>query len=259
MNHTNSTKLKAAIKVLLGALLLCSLIFAVRNSRHASVNSEKHEQTQGNPAVTGPSASTASTSIAQEAAKTPISAAIDTASAEKTKAVETGCFLANYHHKELTGHKNPKDCALHKNYIHLKATGLNTKSVCVRLNGTPVAYEFVQEKGSTGISGIMLGAIAGPDSKISVRYCLGVKKCNEECKIPNDEFMDAIGGTNPDADSKVPVVKWDPTDAASESDAVAEVDSELQKELTDADLSVFEGWIGNDEAISCKERLAQKN
>ena len=141
----------------------------------------------------------------------------------------------------------------------MNATGLNTKSVCVRLNGTPVTYEFVQEKGKAGISGIMLGPIAGPESKISVRYCLGVKKCNEECKIPHDEFMDAIGGTNPDADLKIPVVKWDPTDAAADNDAVAEVDADLQKELSDADITVFEGWIGNDEAISCKERLAQKN
>ena len=253
MKDNKSSQLKAAVKILLGVLLICALIFAFKNGHRATTATA--ESSRNAPAKDLPVAAVPAQSQIQAVAIN------DSQLIQKGKPTDSGCFLATYHHKELPGHKTHKECALHKNYIHLSAVDANLKSVCVRLNGTPVSYEFVQEKKTKGVSGIMLGPIAGPDSKISVRYCLGIKKCADDCKIPQDEFMDAIGGTDKDADPRMPIVKWDPTDqTASDSDAVAELDSDLQKELSDADLSVFEGWIGNDEAVSCsKEHLAQKN
>ncbi|MBC7691508.1 MAG: hypothetical protein H7222_07040, partial [Methylotenera sp.] len=160
------------------------------------------------------------------------------------------CYVVNFKHKASSHHKTRQACAQHRNFLKLTDSTINLKSVCVRVDGIPVAYEQVKEKGKSEVSGLMLAGIAGPDSKISLKYCINKHDCNEDCKVPKDEFMDAIGGTDPAENGKVAVVRWDPSDAENDRDVVAEMDSEIKKELSES--AVFADWVGNAEASECK-------
>src|SRR5207245_943996 len=96
----------------------------------------------------------------------------------------------SFHHKTLASHPNEESCSHHKNLIRIKNPGFTSKSLCIRVNNTPVHFSAVKGKKNEFI----IGPIAGPNAKITARYCVGKMKCSEDCTIPKDEFMDAIGG-----------------------------------------------------------------
>lgn len=175
--------------------------------------------------------------------------------------VDTGCFLVTLTHKPLPEHKNRQHCSRHRNYVRLGDSSINLKSLCVRVDSVPVRYELVEKKNKKGIQGLMISSGAGPNSKITVRYCIGKKSCPEtktECAVPKDDFLDAIGGSDPEEDTRIRIVKWDPNDASQDVDVAASIEADLKKELADAEPGVFDEWIGTSEAASCRQRVANK-
>ncbi len=169
---------------------------------------------------------------------------------------EPACYTVTYTHKAAAGHKNMDECSQHRNLIKLGDSKVSLKSVCVRVDGTPVKFDWVK-------SSILLGPVAGPNTKISVRYCQPKAKdtCADDCKLPKDDFMAALGGD----DEKIAkhqakngkMAKWDPSDAQEDSDVAAQVDSEMQKELADGiDLATFEGWKDSAPAQVCSRSVA---
>ncbi len=172
-------------------------------------------------------------------------------SSEKVAPPARECFTVTYHHKKLGDHADGEICSLHKNLVKLKHPKVNFKSLCVKVNGTPVKYE--KTKG-----GVLVAAIAGPNAKITARYCLDQANCSDECKIPRDEFMDAIGGAEDEVahvgakKGKKKSAKWDPNDKSEDADISAEFDGELARELAGGgNLNVFDGWVEETESPAC--------
>ena len=177
------------------------------------------------------------------------------ASAPAAVAPDT-CFVATYQRdKESKAFVDNEEWAQQRNLVHLAKNEVNKDSVCVRVNGTAVKHEWTAK-------GVVFGPVAGPGAKITVRYCMGKEQCKEECKIPKDDFMAALG-TEDDSDSKGDAKakpkskagRW----AASEggADVGTTVEAEMAKELADqADLVVFDGWSGKGEHPACTRRVA---
>jgi hypothetical protein len=161
------------------------------------------------------------------------------------------CFAETFHHKNLPGHNSDEACSHHRNVISLKHTDANVASLCVRVNGTPVKFEKVKGHRDQ----VMIGHIAGPNAKIVATYCVGKNRCDEECKIPKDEFMDAIGGSD---EENAVVGHWDSADAGDSA-----LNDKLKKELASLDetaptvsSSVFKDWIEDSEVPACGFKAA---
>ena len=149
---------------------------------------------------------------------------------------ENVCFTVNYKHKPTDGHKNIDDCSTHKNVIDFKTNkthpDISSKNVCIRVDETPVKFETIKSKW-------IIGPIAGPSSVISVRYCPA--KIIQDCNIPKDSFIDAIGG---EQENDAKTVNWD---GSKEANKDIEVDSELGSEIypegtNSSGLTLFDGW-----------------
>lgn len=172
-------------------------------------------------------------------------------------AVES-CFNLAFHHKTASGHTDSDACSSHRNVLRIKNADLNKKSLCVRVDGVPVKYELTQDKKDTLAT---LGPIAGPASKITVRYCVGKATCKEDCTIPKDEFMEAIGGDDADSHKEArrgPAVKWDSHDNEKDGEVSEELEGEIERELaSEKHLTVFDGWIQDSETAACS-KLAQQ-
>lgn len=95
---------------------------------------------------------------------------------------QPGCYTVEFRHKH-SGKTSAQACSRHRNEIALtpKAT-----AVCVQVDGAPV--EFKREGGKVAFAGI-----AGPDSIVGIRYCIGKPKCDDPCRGTKDPFMAAIG------------------------------------------------------------------
>jgi hypothetical protein len=156
----------------------------------------------------------------------------------------TGCYTTNFKHQRLKGHSNRESCGRHKNIIplaELRARG-DLNGICVRVDGTPV--KFMREK-----SLLVVGPVAGPDSIVSVQYCVGKSTCTGECSVHEDSFMSAIGVVAGDAEEEA---RWDPSDKNSDSDVTLALDGELKRELNDeVELSAFKGWLQISESSGC--------
>ena len=99
----------------------------------------------------------------------------------------------------MASHGDEESCSHHKNMLKLTQPAdlrMNAASVCVRVNGTPVHYLTVKGHADE----LLFGSVAGPKSKVTVRYCTGkAQGCTkEDCTVPKDEFMEAIGGAEGD-------------------------------------------------------------
>ncbi|MCM2322936.1 MAG: hypothetical protein NDJ90_06705 [Oligoflexia bacterium] len=158
-----------------------------------------------------------------------------------------GCVTLVFHHKKQTGHTDEEACSQHKNLIKLPHA--NPTSLCVRVNKTPVRFQQIAGKPNE----ILVAAIAGPRSEITARYCFGKATCQEDCTIPKDEFMDAIGGS--DSDKLAGAGQWD--NGAKEADVNAHLDAEMKRELDNLDRhvrgdnGVFNGWLSGAPAAAC--------
>ncbi|OFZ78759.1 MAG: hypothetical protein A2583_09825 [Bdellovibrionales bacterium RIFOXYD1_FULL_53_11] len=159
------------------------------------------------------------------------------------------CFSLSFSHIKTKGHASDEECSRHRNMIVLPHPGIHIKSLCVKIDGTPVRSQISQGRESTKIT---IGPIAGPSAIITADYCLGSVKCNADCRIPKDEFMEALGASEDDGAShatipktraRKPAAKWDKDDATPETDLAAEIGGDVMKELADdSDLGVFDGW-----------------
>ena len=162
------------------------------------------------------------------------------------------CFTVTYKHKRTFGHTTDEECSTHTNSITLKHSDVNANSVCIKVNGRPVSFKNTKNKTNE----IIIGAIAGPGAVITARYCTGQYNCTEECKVPKDEFMDAIGGGNEASGLKSGIGHWEP------SDVKENLGEKLRKELAAFDepdtkfseVSAFTGWTSeSDDALpACK-------
>lgn len=154
------------------------------------------------------------------------------------KPAEPECFNASFRHKKTPGHTHNEDCSRHKNIVKLSHAGVNAQSLCVRVNGRPVAFQRLKN------SEIQIGALAGPDALITVRYCLGKVKCAEDCKVPRDEFMEAIGALGEESEN---VGKWDSSDGHARDLASARADAEIRKEMAEMEdgVDVFKDWLSD--------------
>ena len=174
----------------------------------------------------------------------PIPSGTPKAAAEVKKEPEPECFSIAFRHKKVGGHSSNEDCSHHKNLLRLKHKNVNPAAICVRVNARPVAFK--QVKGAA--SDLLIGSIAGPEAKILVSYCVNKARCNDECKVPRDEFMDAIGGSE---EESAKAGKWDSGDANARDVASAKMDAEIRKEMADIDAEedVFADWIGDAETV----------
>lgn len=170
------------------------------------------------------------------------------------------CYTVTYRHKSLSSHSDEETCSHHKNWLKLKHKDVNAKSVCVRVNGTPVHYLSVKGHADE----LIFGSIAGPKSKVTVRYCTGkMAKCEQElaaqeCAVPKDEFMEAIGGSEgKGGDARLG--QWDPSNPSErEADVMAKLDGEVKKELeTNDELNgrapegkMFKDWLADADSIT---------
>lgn len=170
------------------------------------------------------------------------------------------CVTITYHHKPTPTHNDEEACSHHKNMLKLSKLGdarIAAQTVCVRVNGTPVHYLTVKGHPDE----LIFGSVAGPKSKVTVRYCTGkAQGCvKEDCTVPKDEFMEAIGGGD-SGEQAAKLGQWDPdAPAAKEADVMAKLDGEVKKELeTNDDLNgrapageIFKDWIGETETAAC--------
>lgn len=179
------------------------------------------------------------------------------------KPVDT-CVTVAFRHKALPGHSDEEACSSHKNHIKLPHENIKQDSLCVRVNGTPVHY--VSVKGHS--DEIVIGAIAGPKAKVTVKYCVGKATCAqvEDCSIPKDEFMEAIGGNEGNESKNARLGQWDPAHPSEkEADVLAKLDGDVKRELaTNDDLNgrsnkgeIFKDWISEDPTPACGIRQAK--
>jgi hypothetical protein len=203
--------------------------------------------TVSTPVATGPKVST-------PAVKTPPAPAKTVAKAPKPLAPEKLCYKMTYHHKAVPGHSDRESCSAHKNFIKLTQNDVNLKSMCLRVDNVPVKYSVVKTKKGKQVIGFMIEPVAGPNSIITANFCQGKMTCKEDCKIPKDSFMDAIGGddNNAKAGENVQIVQWDPTEKGTDKDVSAQLEAELKKELAGTSgLKVFEDWVNDNQSLSC--------
>jgi hypothetical protein len=164
-----------------------------------------------------------------------------------------------YHHKNMSSHTDEESCSHHKNLLKIASTKIAPQNVCVRVNGTPVHYLTVKGRPDE----LIFGAVAGPKTKVTAQYCLGSSahcaRFKEDCSVPKDEFMEAIGGGN-GGSQDARLGQWDPKSPSDqEADVMAKLDGEVKKELeTNDDLNgrapageMFKEWIVDNETTAC--------
>jgi len=117
---------------------------------------------------------------------------------ESRPEVRSGCFLAKFEHHRMRGHTTREECSRHQNEIVLsQESGVfrafqEKTPVCVKLNGTPLEFE---KKGNR----IVFANVAGPDSVVTIQYCLGGSKGTDTCAPKKDAFLSAVGADEDDA------------------------------------------------------------
>ena len=182
------------------------------------------------------------------------------AAGAKTEPTPT-CFIVAYHHKPLPGHSDDESCSHHKNLIRLKHANVNSASVCMRVNGVPVKFERVAGRSDE----VVIGGVAGPHAAITARYCVGHVTCNEDCTIPKDEFMDALGGGTESDVTLAANAQWEAEDAKAAA-ADSKLNQDLKKELSEFDEPApagneekgarkpFADWISENETPTCEKQ-----
>ncbi len=158
---------------------------------------------------------------------------------------EKPCFTVTFKTKSNA-------CMHHRNLLRLEHANVNAKSLCVRVDGTPIRYQAVpQSKNGKGHLALLIGPVSGPQAKVTATFCEDKEKCKETCTVPKDEFMEAIGGDLSDGQVHA---KWDPDDAENDNDVSQELDDDIKRELaSNGDLATFEGWTASDSAPACRD------
>ncbi len=158
-----------------------------------------------------------------------------------------GCFMNTYFHKKMQSHADGEACLAHSNVISLKTLNqslgsvekINSESICIAVNGAIVKFTKIHGKEDE----VIFGPVAGPNSKVTARFCLGKSNYIGKCVIKKDEFMNALGV---DEEGSKSTIGWDGEREGSKEDA--ELDSEMHtldkyKEGASPKNIIFDGWI----------------
>lgn len=213
--------------------------------RSAQTGSVSSTQGSGNLSSLAPSVGSA----AKESETAPVAL---TPSAPE---VTDGCVTVAFQRKRNAGCTSDEGCTQMRNLIRIKHE--NPKSVCIRVNGTPVKFETVKGKSNE----FMIGNVAGLKAEITARYCVGKANCGENCVVPKDDFMDSIGGGENFAPAPAQIAGWDSEKADKDADVGAHLDAEMKKELDRLDApeqtaQVFQDWIRGSENPACGMKQA---
>jgi hypothetical protein len=168
---------------------------------------------------------------------------------------ENRCFVATFHHKDLSSHRDGEQCLQHKNWISLADRPINPKTICVKVNGTPVEFRF----GDAEKSAILIGAVAGPSAEITVHYCVGKRTCPTKCEIPKDNFLSSLGGDEPANAQRHQTLKGNRGLVAEE----VELDRELAQLDQDIagdgqNLFIFKEWNRVHQEFACETAPADQ-
>ncbi len=165
---------------------------------------------------------------------------------------ESACYNVTYRHRPTAGHLSREKCGEHANLIQLSLresrARLNSASICVRLDGTPVPFERVRDT-------LWVGPLAGPNSVIQVHYCLGRARCADPCTVAPDSFLATLGVR----DHGVPgEAQWDPDDGEASPDVTADLEAEFAEPGPGAPgLALFKDWEATRPAMGCGQRIAR--
>lgn len=282
----NHSKQKLITLGVLGFLAVSGGIYLVSKNRGSQPQSSDVVGTVNNPsqpaAVVGPVVARGKNSIGGAnsglavgtggtlplpgAASLPSTPSLEVASVVPATPALDQCVTITYQHKSSAAHEDEESCSHHKNMLKmpdLDGKKIAANSVCVRVNGTPVHYLTVKGRPAE----LIFGSVAGPKSKVTVRYCTGLAQgcAKEECNVPKDEFMEAIGGSDGKG-SNAKLGQWDPSaPSGKEADVMAKLDATIKHELeTNDDLNgrapagaLFKDWIGQAETAVCGTQQAR--
>lgn len=173
-----------------------------------------------------------------------------TAQAKKEEAPRPAapqCFSQTFRHQALKSHQDGEACLHHQNEIQVAHARFNTQSLCVRVNGTPVYHKRVGKNSGR----VRLAAVAGPDSVISVSYCLTKTKCTSDCKIPKDPFMESLGGAAEVELSKKNLTAEEIQLEKEMKGFTSELDSNSQK-------NIFKNWVSTQPVSHCKSHSTKR-
>ncbi len=101
------------------------------------------------------------------------------------------CWVREYRHKANSRALPIDEFLEHLNAFPLERPDIQPKSICVKVDGTPVDF-VVSSRGQK--KEIVIGPVVGPESIIRVSYCTGSARCGEACAKPARRFMDELTG-----------------------------------------------------------------
>ncbi len=167
------------------------------------------------------------------------------------ESLKVGCFTVRYSHKKIPSHSDAETCMEHENEINLRSSSpdqINSKSICAFVEGKTVPFRPTPSDPSR----IIIGAIAGPQSRITVRYCLGRSKCPQICVPKKDSFMSALGADDAESDASA---GWDGSGTDSEE---SQLNSEVraldqEKGQLDSKRRTFKEWMIDSTSTGCED------
>lgn len=124
---------------------------------------------------------------------------------------------------------------------------VNAKSICVKVDGTPVKFDLFQKKSNQ----ILIGGVRGSKAEIVVRFCREKNLCKEDCKIPRDEFMDALGASDDKVDS---AARWDDGKESDNEKQVAKQMSAFKDDIKAIEakaMAQMSKWDAKESAAAC--------
>jgi len=175
--------------------------------------------------------------------------------AQKAAIKGAACVLVSYETKNATAKSGPHRYM--KNKLKLPEDARTASNFCVRVDGTPVKYQFSNKSKEE----LVIGMVGKPNSAVTVRYCRNHVVCNENCVIPKDEFMEALAGD--DAEEKGAITAhWNPkTNSASQEEVAVDHELEgMEDALTDdRKPGVFSAWLVARQTPACVDKTVAVN
>jgi hypothetical protein len=134
------------------------------------------------------------------------------------------------------------------------APQIHEASICVKIDGTPVKFRAVYQKGKDKtLKALLLDPISNPGAKVVARFCTGKSVCSEDCKVPRDEFLDALGAAGDDSKSAT----WE--SGKSDAHVLSSVDGALKRELeAGSDYEISDRWKHEAHQPTCIGKIKEK-
>jgi len=178
----------------------------------------------------------------------------------ESKKIGPECYRAVYGLNNRVTAPLKKKIPEFKNLIQLPdEKNINNKSVCIRVDGTPVKKTLYKKKARSFI----IEPVAHADSKIEVAFCTGNKKCNQDCVVPKDDFLIAIGGSEDEiGDLSAPSEGWAGKKRTQDEAAIEKRSKEIRELLTvgdDSESKIFNGWAVKNKNPGCTTQVGSLN